>query len=103
MRAKEWLAVSTGILFIGAALVWLVWDKIAAAIDDRPVARIVDVLKIAPGQKIADVGSGGGPFILPLAERTGEAGVVYAVDINPKALRKVERLAKKRGESQCLA
>ena len=103
MRAKEWLAVSTGILFIGAALVWLVWDKIAAAIDDRPVARIVDVLKIAPGQKIADVGSGEEPFILPLAERTGEAGVVYAVDVNPKALRKVERLAKKRGESQCLA
>jgi len=50
MRAKEWLAVSTGILFVGAALVWPVWDKIAAAI----------------------------------------------------ALRKVERLAQKRGEGQCL-
>jgi ubiquinone/menaquinone biosynthesis C-methylase UbiE len=103
MRAKEWLAVSTGILFVGAVLVWLVWDKIAAAIDDRPVARIVDVLKIVPGQAIADVGSGEGPFIFPLAERTGETGVVYAVDINPKALRKVERLAQKRGEGQCLA
>jgi SAM-dependent methyltransferase len=45
MRAKEWLAVSTGILFIGAVLFWLVWSKIAAVIDDRPVARIVDVLK----------------------------------------------------------
>jgi len=102
MRAKEWLAVSTGILFVDAAPVWPVWDKIAAAIDDRPVARI-DVLKIAPGQKIADVGSGEGPFIFPPAERTGETGVVYAVDINPKALRKVERLAQKRGEGQCLA
>jgi ubiquinone/menaquinone biosynthesis C-methylase UbiE len=103
MRAKAWLAVSTGIPFVGAVLVWLVWDKIAAAIDDRPVARIVDVLKIVPGQKIAGVGSGEGPFISPLAERTGETGVVYAVDINPKALRKVERLAQKRGEGRCLA
>ena len=103
MRAKEWLAVSTGIPFVAAAQVWPVWDKIGAAIDDRPVVRVVDVLKIAPGQKIADVGSGEGPFILPLAERTGEAGVVYAVDVNPKALRKVERLTQIRGEGQCLA
>jgi hypothetical protein len=113
MRAKEWLAVSSGILFVGAAPAWLVWYKIAAAIDDRPVARIVDVLKIAPGQKIADAGSSEWPFIFPPAERTGETGVVYAVAINPKAprpkalrpkaLRKVERLAQKRGEGQCLA
>jgi ubiquinone/menaquinone biosynthesis C-methylase UbiE len=103
MRTKEWLAVSTGILFVGAAPVWLVWDKIASAIDDRPVDRIVDVLKIMPGQKIADAGSGEGPFFFPPAEQTGETGVVYAVDINPNALRKVERLGQKRVEGQCLA
>src|SRR5262245_9260102 len=103
MRAKEWLEVSTGILFVGAVLVRLVWDKVAAAIDDRPVAHIVDILKIVSGQKIADVGSGEKPFIFPLAERTGETGAVYAVDINPKELRKVERLAQKGGEGQCLA
>jgi len=103
MRAKEWLAVSTGILFVGAALVWPAWDKIAAAIDDRPIVRVVDVLKIVPEQKIAGVGSGEGPFIFPPTEQTGEIGVVYAVDINHKALRKVERLAQKRGEGKCLA
>jgi ubiquinone/menaquinone biosynthesis C-methylase UbiE len=74
MRAKAWLAVRTGMLFVGAVLVW-----------------------------IADVGSGEGPVIFPLAERTGEPGVVDAVDINPNALRKVERLAQKRGEGPCLA
>src|SRR5262245_482155 len=97
MSDKEWLAVSAGILFVGAALVWLVWDKISAAIDDRPVARIVDVLKIAPRRKIADVGSGEGPFIFPLAERTGETGVAYTVDINSKALRKSKDWLKKEG------
>jgi ubiquinone/menaquinone biosynthesis C-methylase UbiE len=97
MRAKEWLVVGIVILFVSILLVWLLWEKIAEAIDNRPVARIVEVLKIAPGQKIADVGSGDGPFIFPLAERTGETGVVYAIDINPKALRKVERLVQKRG------
>jgi arsenite methyltransferase len=96
MRTKEWLAVSIGILFVSAGLVWLVWDKVAAAIDDRPVARIVEALKIAPGHKIADVGSGDGPFVFQLAEQAGDTGVVYAVDINAKALLKVERLAKKR-------
>jgi ubiquinone/menaquinone biosynthesis C-methylase UbiE len=103
MSAKEWWAVRTGMLFVGAGLVWLVWDKLAAAMDDRPVARLVDVLKLVPGQKMADVGSGEGPLIFPLAERTGETGGVDAVDINPKALRKVERLAHKRGEGPCLA
>ena len=103
MRAKEWLAVSTGILFVGAAQVWPVWDRIGAAIDDRPVVRVVDVLKIVAGQKIADVDSGDGPFIFLPADRTGETGVIYRGDINPKAPRKVERLAQKRGEGKCLA
>ena len=103
MRAKEWLAVSTGILFVAAVLVWPLWDKIGAAIDDRPVVRVVDVLKIVAGQKIADVDSGDGPFIFLPADRTGETGVIYRGDINPKAPRKVERLAQKRGEGQCLA
>src|SRR5215471_9989659 len=103
MRAKEWLAVSKGILFVGAVLVWPVWDKIGAAIDDRPVVRVVDVLKIVAGQKIADVDSGDGPFIFLPADRTGETGVIYRGDINPKAPRKVEKLAQKRGEGQCLA
>ncbi len=97
MRAKEWLVVS------GAVPVRTVWDKLAAAIDDRHVARIVDVLKIVPEQKIAAFGSGEGSFIFPLAEQEGETGIAYAVDINPKALRRVERLAQKRGEVQCLA
>src|SRR5262245_23550550 len=103
MRAKERLAVGIGILFVSILPVWLLWEMIAAAIDDRPVSRIVEALKIAPGQKIADVGSGDGPFIFPLAEQTGESGVVYAVDINPKALRKVERLAQKRGNGNVRA
>jgi hypothetical protein len=42
MRAKEWLAVSTGILFVGAVLVWLVWDKIAVTIDDRRSRLTID-------------------------------------------------------------
>src|SRR5262249_21721633 len=95
MRVKDWLAVIVGILFISAGLGRLLRGKIAAAVDDRPVARIVEALKIAPGQKIADFGSGDGPFIFPLAEQMGETGVVYAVDINPKALQKLERLENK--------
>ena len=97
MKAKEGLAVGIGILVASVLLVWLLWDKVEAAIDDRPVVRIVEALMIVPGQKIADVGSGDGPFIFPLARQTAETGVVYAVDINARALRKVEILAQNSG------
>ena len=50
------------------------------------VKRIVDTLYIRNGMAIADVGAGSGLFTFPLAERTGPAGIVYAVDINPALL-----------------
>jgi len=45
---------------------------------------IVDALELAPGMAVADVGAGTGLFLAPFAERVGEEGKVYAVDISPK-------------------
>ncbi len=43
-------------------------------------------LPIQPGDQVADIGAGTGYFSLPMAERVGETGTVYAVDIQPEML-----------------
>jgi len=47
-------------------------------------ATIVDALQLSPGMHVADVGSGTGAFIQPLAEAVTDQGRVYARDIAPK-------------------
>jgi ubiquinone/menaquinone biosynthesis C-methylase UbiE len=55
----------------------------------------MDVLGIVPGKVVADVGAGSGWFTVRAARRVGGGGLVYAVDINPEAIRYVEERAKK--------
>lgn len=64
------------------------------------VKTILDSLRIEKGSCIADIGSGGGAFALAMAERTGESGRIYAVDINIKNLLHIGRTAIKAGLSQ---
>lgn len=45
-------------------------------------ARVIETLAIAPGDVIADIGSGGGYFAFRLAQATGPSGRVYACDID---------------------
>jgi len=52
---------------------------------------------VAPGQVVADLGCGPGFFTLALAGAVGLAGTVYAVDSDEKAIRAVERRAKRKG------
>ncbi len=60
---------------------------------DLQVAKVVETLKIKPGQRVADIGSGSGLFTRPLAKQAGAKGVVYAVDIDPELLKYVEKTA----------
>lgn len=52
---------------------------------------------VAPGQVVADLGCGPGFFTFSLAAAVGPTGIVYAVDSDEKAIRAVERRAKKHG------
>ncbi len=45
--------------------------------------KVIQTLGIQPGQRIADLGAGGGYFTFRLADATGQGGTVYAVDIDP--------------------
>src|ERR1043165_2400612 len=66
--------------------------------DERlQVNRVMDILGIAPAKSVADVGAGSGWFTIRAAQRVGKDGIVYAVDINPEAVRYIgERAHKER-------
>ena len=59
------------------------------------VNRVMDLLGIEPGRNVADIGAGSGWFTVRAARRVASSGTVYAVDINPEAIRYIEQRAKK--------
>ncbi len=63
--------------------------------DRLQINRVMDILGLAPGKTVADIGAGSGWFTVRAAKRVGAGGVVYAVDINPEAVRYVGDRARK--------
>lgn len=64
--------------------------------DERlQINRVMDILGIAPGKAVADIGAGSGWFTVRAARRVGAGGMVYAVDINPEAVHYVGERAQK--------
>jgi len=64
--------------------------------DERlQVNRVMDILGITSGKTVADIGAGSGWFTMQAARRVGGGGVVYAVDINPEAIRYIADRAQK--------
>ena len=64
--------------------------------DERlQINRVMDILGIAPGKTVADIGAGSGWFTVRAAKRVRDTGTVYAVDINPAAIRYIESRIRK--------
>jgi SAM-dependent methyltransferase len=64
--------------------------------DERlQINRVMDLLGVGPGKVVADIGAGSGWFTVRAAKRVGGAGAVYAVDINPEAVRYIGERAHK--------
>src|ERR1700730_15368550 len=59
------------------------------------INRVMDILGIAPGKTVADIGAGSGWFTVRAAKRVRDTGTVYAVDINPEAIRYIESRIRK--------
>jgi ubiquinone/menaquinone biosynthesis C-methylase UbiE len=59
--------------------------------------RVIEELGIASGQSVADLGSGGGYFTFRLGEAVGDAGRVYAVDVDVEMNERLERLVSEKG------
>jgi ubiquinone/menaquinone biosynthesis C-methylase UbiE len=59
------------------------------------INRVMDILGIAPGKSVADIGAGSGWFTVRAARRVGGGGLVYAVDINLEAIHYIDERAEK--------
>jgi protein-L-isoaspartate O-methyltransferase len=82
----------TGKFYMGREIA-LVMGHLAAEWLDRPErereekpAKLLEALKLKPGDVVADIGAGSGYFSFRLAEKVGDKGRVYAVDIQPEML-----------------
>lgn len=57
--------------------------------------RVMDILGLAPGKSVADIGAGSGWFTVRAAQRVAPLGTVYAIDINPDAIQYIDQRIKK--------
>lgn len=61
------------------------------------IDRVMDLLNIKAGSNVADIGAGSGWFTTLAAKRIGDAGKVYAVEINQDYINHINERAKKEG------
>ena len=52
--------------------------------------KLLRAAGLEQGQKVLEVGCGPGYFTIPAAEIVGDEGVVYAVDVHPRAIERVK-------------
>jgi ubiquinone/menaquinone biosynthesis C-methylase UbiE len=62
----------------------------------KPRLEILEEVGINPGYHVLDYGCGPGSYVLPLAGLVGESGMVYALDVNPLAVRAVQKIVAKK-------
>ena len=65
--------------------------------SEEAPAALLDALQLSPGDVACDVGAGSGYHTLRMAPRVGERGRVYAVDIQPEMLDRLQHSARTAG------
>jgi predicted methyltransferase len=86
-------------LFAPAQVKRLAYEGFARDRWQQP-ERVIEALAIAPGARVADLGSGGGYFTWHLARAVGAAGRVYAVDVDAELNDYVAQRAAREGLQQ---
>jgi ubiquinone/menaquinone biosynthesis C-methylase UbiE len=61
-----------------------------------PRKKILKEVGIKPGFRVLDYGCGPGSYIIPLAELVGKSGKIYALDIHPLAIQRVQSIVSKK-------
>jgi len=59
--------------------------------------RSLETAGLKPGQKVIEVGCGPGFFTISAAKMVGDNGIIYAVDVNQRAIKRVEEKMRKYG------
>ncbi|MCK4232201.1 class I SAM-dependent methyltransferase, partial [candidate division WOR-3 bacterium] len=63
----------------------------------NPPAEMLKEAGIKPGFRVLDYGCGPGGHSIAAAELVGEQGKIYALDIHPLAVKKIQKLASDKG------
>jgi len=71
------------------------WLERNERVDEEEPDVAIEVLKIAKGASVADIGAGSGYMTVRLAKRVGPAGTVYANDVQPQMLEMLRRRLEK--------
>jgi ubiquinone/menaquinone biosynthesis C-methylase UbiE len=61
-----------------------------------PRKNVLREVGIKPGSHVLDYGCGPGSYIIPLETLIGQTGKIYALDIHPLAIQKVQRIVEKK-------
>ena len=61
-----------------------------------PRKNILKEVRVKPGFSVLDYGCGSGSYIIPLAELVSKSGKIYALDIHPLAIQRVQSIASKK-------
>src|SRR5262245_33011211 len=67
------------------------WLERNERVDEEEPDVALDVLKIAKGVSVADIGAGSGYMTVRLAKRVGPTGTVFANDLQPQMLEMLRR------------
>ncbi len=59
--------------------------------------KLLKTAGLKPGQKVLEVGCGPGFFTIPVAKIVGKEGIIYAVDVHPLAIKRVQKKIEKEG------
>jgi ubiquinone/menaquinone biosynthesis C-methylase UbiE len=97
---KHLVRIDLLIIFIGlAACAQLRYEHMndpARGLWQQPAA-VIEALNVKEGNTVADLGAGSGYFTFRFSNAVGQAGTVYAVDVDPASLAFIERQGKERG------
>ena len=59
--------------------------------------KLLKTAGLKPGQKVLEVGCGPGFFTIPATKIVGKEGTIYAVDVHPLAIKRVQKKIEKEG------
>ena len=71
---------------------WL--ERPEREVEEQP-SKLLEMLKLKPGEVVADIGAGSGYHTVRMAKLVGPKGKVYAVDIQPEMLAIIRNRVKK--------
>jgi protein-L-isoaspartate O-methyltransferase len=93
----------TGKFYLGREIA-LVMGHEAAGWLDRPErekeeqpTKLLEILKLKPGEVVADIGAGSGYYSFRMAEKVGPTGKILAVDVQPEMLTIIRKKMKDKG------